>query len=151
MIPLWAKALIAAVAIGIALFLWNRFLDHQQTIGYDRAVAEYNVKLLAAKEAADKETARLTNQLKEAQDGQAKRDQTIRATAAAAATASTGLLNALDTIRNSVSRDPPSAAGNTTRTLADVFGECQDRYRGLAEKADRHSSDSRTLMEAWPK
>ena len=151
MIPLWAKALIVAAALAAAVFLWNRFLDHQQSIGYDRAVAEYNVKLIAAKDAADKETARLTLQLKEAQDGQAKRDQTIRATAAAAASASTGLLNALDTIRNSVSGATTDALRHTATTLANVFGECQDRYRSVAEKADRHSSDSRTLMEAWPK
>lgn len=34
----------------------------------------------------------------------------------------------------------------TTYSL--VFGECVERYTGLAEKATRHVSDIQTLMEA---
>jgi hypothetical protein len=33
-------------------------------------------------------------------------------------------------------------------TLAIVFGSCTERYSGLAEKADRHASDVRAMMEA---
>lgn len=52
--PVAIKALlIAAVAVALE-FAWNGFIKHEQGIGYQKAVAEYNVKLLAAKEAADK-------------------------------------------------------------------------------------------------
>jgi len=52
--PVAIKALlIAAVAVALG-FAWNGFIKHEQNIGYQKAVAEYNVKLLAAKEVADK-------------------------------------------------------------------------------------------------
>ena len=65
--PTIVKALlIAAVAVALG-FAWNGFIKHEQNIGYQKAVAEYNVKLLAAKEAADKREQELTTQVQEAQ------------------------------------------------------------------------------------
>jgi len=32
----------------------------------------------------------------------------------------------------------------------DVFDQCAARYGGLAEKAGRHASDVKTLIDAWP-
>ena len=81
--PSLIKALlIAAVAVALG-FAWNGFIKHEQSIGYDRAVAEYNVKLLAAKEAADKREQELTTQVQEAQANGLKREETIKALAAA--------------------------------------------------------------------
>ena len=65
--PVAIKALlIAAVAVALG-FAWNGFIKHEQNIGYQKAVAEYNVKLLAAKEAADKREQELSAQVQEAQ------------------------------------------------------------------------------------
>ena len=36
-------------------------------------------------------------------------------------------------------------------TFSQLFIDSADRYRGLAEKADRHASDIKTLTDAWPK
>lgn len=50
--PVAIKAiLIAAVVVALG-FAWNGFIKHEQNVGYQKAVAEYNVKMLAAKEAA---------------------------------------------------------------------------------------------------
>ena len=128
-------------------FYWNH---HGDSKGYNRAVAEYNVKLLAATNAARVKEQSMQAKLQEAQNAAIQRDQTIRTAAAAAATANDRLRIALDTIRASLPTDTADASRNTAAALAIVFGDCAEKYRGLGEIADRHSSDVRTLSEAWP-
>jgi Protein of unknown function (DUF2514) len=46
--------------------------------------------------------------------------------------------------------DPTSAAANKyTRTVSNVLAECADRYRAVAESADRHAADAVMLRDAW--
>lgn len=35
-------------------------------------------------------------------------------------------------------------------TAAELLGACVNEYRSVAESADRHADDARTLIEAWP-
>lgn len=149
--PVAIKALlIAAVAVALG-FAWNGFIKHEQNIGYQKAVAEYNVKLIEAKERADKRERELTAQVQEAQANGLKREETIKALAAAVGKSSDSLRNTANAIRLGL----PHATVEAARTAADaftaVFSECQGRYGSLAEKADGHASDVRTLEEAWPK
>lgn len=147
---LFEIVLIGALAAG-AIFGIHQFLEHERDIGRAEVRAEYATKLAEAKEAARKREAELTTQRDEAVSHANERDQTIRTVAAGGAAASLGLRDTLAGIRNGV----PSAAVETLRqstaTLATVLGDCQARYRELAEKADRHASDSKTLSDAWPK
>ena len=148
--PLVIKPLLIAAVIAAAVVAWNHFLDYEQNIGYQKAVAEYNVKLLAAKEAADRREQELTTQVQEAQANGLKREETIKALAAAVGKSSDSLRNTANAIRLGL----PSATVQAARTAADafatVFSECQGRYGELAAKADGHASDVRTLEEAWP-
>ena len=97
--PALIKALlIAAVAVALG-FAWNGFIKHEQNIGYQKAVAEYNVKLLAAKEAADRREQELTTQVQEAQANGLKREETIRTLAAAVGKSSDSLRNTANSIR----------------------------------------------------
>lgn len=148
--PLVIKPLLIAAVIAAAVVAWNHFLDYEQNIGYQKAVAEYNVKLLAAKEAADKREQELTTQVQEAQANGLKREETIKALAAAVGKSSDSLRNTANAIRLGL----PSATVEAARTAADafatVFTDCQGRYGALAEKADGHANDVRTLEEAWP-
>ena len=136
---------VAFVANG---FYWHHSGDKS---GYGRAVTEYNVKLLAATNAARAKEQYMQTRLQEAQNAATQRDQTLRAAAASAATAGDRLRIALDTIRAGLPNATPTASRDTAATLATVFGDCAKEYRGLAEIADRHASDSRTLTEAWPR
>lgn len=148
--PTIIKALlIAAVAVALG-FAWNGFIKHEQNIGYDRAVAEYNVKLLAAKEAADKREQELTTQVQEAQANGLKREETIKALAAAVGKSSDSLRNTANAIRLGLPHATVQAARTAADAFAAVFSECQGRYGELAAKADGHASDVRTLEEAWP-
>ena len=149
--PALIKALlIAAVAVALG-FAWNGFIKHEQNIGYQKAVAEYNVKLLAAKEAADRREQELTTQVQEAQANGLKREETIKALAAAVGKSSDSLRNTANAIRLGLPHATVEAARTAADAFAAVFSECQGRYGELAAKADGHASDVRTLEEAWPK
>ena len=139
-----------ALAIAALIFAWNRFLDYEQDIGYQKAVAEYNVKLLAAKEAADKREQELTAQVQEAQANGLKREETIKALAAAVGKSSDSLRNTANAIRLGLPHATVEAARTAADAFATVFTDCQRRYADVAEKADGHASDVRTLEEAWP-
>ena len=148
--PTIIKALlIAAVAVALG-FAWNHFLDYEQNIGYDKAVAEYNVKLLAAKEAADKRERALSAQVQEAQANGLKREETIRTLAAAVGKSSDSLRNTANAIRLGLPHATVEAARTAADAFAAVFTECQGRYVEVARAADGHANDVRTLEEAWP-
>ena len=141
--------LIAAVVVALG-FAWNGFIKHEQNIGYQKAVAEYNVKLLAAKEAADRREQELTTQVQEAQANGLKREETIKALAAAVGKSSDSLRNTANAIRLGLPHATVEAARTAADAFATVFTDCQRRYADVAAKADGHASDVRTLEEAWP-
>ena len=148
--PAVIKALLIAAVIAAAIFAWNWFIDYERSIGYDKSVAEYNVKLLAAKEAADRREQELTTQVQEAQANGLKREETIKALAAAVGKSSDSLRNTANAIRLGLPNATVEAARTAADAFATVFSECQGRYGELAAKADGHASDVRTLEEAWP-
>jgi hypothetical protein len=148
------KLLIEIVVIGaIALGgVWgiHSFLEGQQQKGYDKAVGEYKEKLVEAKEAAKVREAELRALVTDAQAKGNEREQTIRDVAASGAAASNGLRDTLAHIRRSSSGASVEALANSVTTLTTVFDDCQTKYRAMAETADRHASDSKTLSDAWP-
>lgn len=149
--PTVIKPLLIAAVIAAAVFAWNWFISYEQNIGYQKAVAEYNVKLLEAKEAADKREQELTAQVQEAQANGLKREETIKALAAAVGKSSDSLRNTANAIRLGLPLATVEAARTAADAFAAVFTDCQGRYGELAAKADGHASDVRTLEEAWPK
>ena len=143
---------LGGVALLVALaFAWDWHIDHEQNIGYQKAVAEYTVKLLEAKEKADKREQELTTQVQEAQANGLKREETIRTLAAAVGKSSDSLRNTANAIRLGLPHATVEAARTAADAFATVFTDCQRRYADVAEKADGHASDVRTLEEAWPK
>ena len=147
--PVAIKALLIASAAA-AVVAWNHFLDYEQNIGYQKAVAEYNVKLLEAKEAADKREQELTTQVQEAQANGLKREETIKALAAAVGKSSDSLRNTANAIRLGLPHATVEAARMAADAFATVFTDCQRRYVEVARASDGHASDVRTLEEAWP-
>jgi len=146
------RALAVLAAIGTLLWGVHALDQSRQQIGYDRRVAEDNADLIKARAAALATERELNRKLEEARNEATKRDQDITRHAAAAGTAAEQLRIALDTIRSSrLPGDPGGPGDQRTSTLAELLGDCADRYRGVAEKADRHASDARTLSEGWPK
>ncbi len=145
------KALAVLAAIGALLWGIHTLDMSRQQIGYDRRVAEDNVALIKAQADALDQERTLNRKLETARNEATKRDQTNARNAAAAGLAVDGLRNELDAYRRSLPGDPTSPGDQRAATLAELFGDCADRYRGLAEKADRHARDARTLSEGRPR
>lgn len=148
---LLVKILGGVALLASLVFAWNWHVDHEREIGYQKAVDEYNVKMLEAKEAADKREQELSAQVQEAQANGLKREETIKALAAAVGKSSDSLRNTANAIRLGLPLATVEAARTAADAFAAVFTDCQGRYGELAAKADGHASDVRTLEEAWPK
>lgn len=104
----------------------------------------------ATREARAQESARFTN-VQEAQNAAQKRAQVARADADRARGELDRLRDRLATTRGGVPGESPAACAQRADTGADLLGQCAAAYLDLAAIADRHASDARTLIEAWPK
>lgn len=151
LVPLWIKALIVAALLAAATFYVNRYLSSLEQRGYDRAVVEYQAKVVKAQHAAIIESNRRMKLVEDAIKGRNDREKSIRAVADAAGVAVGGLRNELDAARAGMSVADAATLRHAATTYSLVFGECVDRYTGLAEKATRHVNDIQTLMEAGEK
>ena len=147
-VPLWVKALVVASVIAAITFAVNNYLSSVEQRGYDRAVSEYRMKLIGAQNDAIAERNRLQGLVDAAIKGRSDREKAIQKSAAATGALVAGVRNELDAIRDGLSVATIDALRHSTATLSVVFGECTERYSGLAEKATRHVSDIRAMTEA---
>lgn len=151
LVPLWIKALIVAALLAAATVYVNRYLSSVEQRGYDRAVTEYQAKTITAQNDAIIESNRRLKLVEDAIKGRNDREKSIRAVADAAGVAVGGLRNELDSARTGMSTADAATLRHAATTYSVIFGECVERYSGLAEKATRHVSDIQTLMEAGAK
>lgn len=149
-VPLWIKALIVAAVLAAATIAVNRYLSSVEQRGYDRAASECKDKLIKAQNDAIIENNRRMQLVEDAIKGRNDREKSIRAVADAAGVAVGGLRNELDAARAGMSVADAATLRHAATTYSLVFGECVERYTGLAEKATRHVSDIQTMMEAQP-
>ena len=155
MIPAPYRALAVGVAVLLAMALagaagwaangWRLDAAHRADI------ATRDAQLAAAKDLARLREQDWTTQRNQALENANSRDQIIRSLAAGSADASLGLRDTLAAISRGVPDASVEALRHSTTTLAAVLQNCQSEYRVLAEKADRHASDTMTLEQAWPK
>ena len=152
MIPRWL--LIAAIAALLALtgvqyielvgVRSDRDSARTEVSTLRTAIADANTR--AAQQAAD-----LSATVLKAQNEAKIREAALRGAAAAAATQSDGLRDDLTAERlryDQLSRD---AVVERAAAISNVLADCSRRYQGMAAIADRHASDVKTLIEAWPK
>lgn len=147
-VPLWVKALIVAAILAAITFAVNNYLSSVEQRGYDRAVSEYRMKLIEAQNDAIAERNRLQGLVDAAIKGRSEREKTIQKSAAATGALVAGVRDELDAIRDGLSGATIDALRHSTATLSLVFGECTERYSGLAEKATRHVSDIRAITQS---
>ena len=150
LIPLWAKALIVAALLAACAWGIHRFDVSRQEIGYQRAVGEYNVKLLSAQ--ADARAQEAAWQAKQKSEQEKTNDAINKRDAdyAALARANDGLRNAAVNFSNGLPGDTLSACRARAATLADVFGECTGILRSVAKAADGQFIDAVSCRESWP-
>jgi seryl-tRNA synthetase len=123
----------------------------RQSIGYDRAVAEYTAQALKADQAARAREQALQAKVTKAQDDSKLRETKLSADAAAARRAVSGLRDDLAAIRASLPNLARDAIERYADTASVVFQECADQYSALAAKVDAINSERQTLIDAWPR
>jgi hypothetical protein len=139
-------ALVAGLSFGV-----HEFLEHERDIGRKEVQGAWDKQKAIDAAASAKREAQLTEQVAQAAAQGANRENLIRTLAAGSSSASVSLRDTLGAISGGVPSATVDALRVSTTTLAAVLGECQGRYRDLAEKADRHASDVKTLSDAWPR
>lgn len=117
----------------------------------ERMHAEQAQAELSAALDAGIRTAELTKQVEDARNDATKREIDNRRAAAGARAERDGLRDELAAIRKSLPNLADDAVRERADTLANVLGHCSREYQSLAERADRHASDVKTLSDAWPK
>lgn len=139
------------LAVVVALIAGgNLFVKHERGIGYQQRVAEEQVQRNQELEAARAETERLFRLRDQAMTKGIEREKTLRIQRDAALDAARGLRDDLAEYQRRLS----AASVETARAYAGaglrLLGECEGRYRAVAERAQGHYSDWKTLDEGWP-
>lgn len=142
--------LIGALAAGAAYGV-HEFLEHERQVGRDEVQSRWDKQQALDKEAARVKEAEFETRLNEAIQNGVVREQTIRTLAAASGNANLGLRDTLAAIRDGVPGATVEALGKSVTALSSVLAKCTGRYIDVAERADRHASDAKTLSDAWPK
>ena len=104
----------------------------------------------AAREARAQESKRFQG-VQDAQAAAQTRAVAARRDADAARTELDRLRNSVAAARGGVPGESAAACAQRADAAGDVLGQCAAAYLDLAAIADRHASDARTLIEAWPK
>lgn len=80
-----------------------------------------------------------------------QREAIIKTLAANSTAASSSLRDTIAAFNRSNSTASTQALIERAAAASSLLGDCADRYRNVAEKADRHSSDVKTLTDSWPR
>lgn len=79
-----------------------------------------------------------------------ERERGLRAAADAARAESERLSGELEATRTALATAPLEAVRLYAATATAVLDDCQRAYRGMAQEADGHASDSLMYQAAWP-
>ena len=139
-------ALVAAAAFGV-----HKYNTYQQDIGEARVQAQWDRQKLADALAATALKAQYQKEKDDAIAQNIKDAQTANNLAAAAAKSSGVLGNTITALLAASAAGDLSANRRYTAALAEVFGDCKDKYRELGREAQGHADDSLMLQHAAPK
>ena len=116
--------------------------------GYKSQVEQQAVE---ARQAALKQKEQWIKEKEDAEQKAAEREATLRTERDRALAGAGRLRDDIATLRARLPHAIPSTCIATADAVATLLDQCQQEYRTMAEVADGHASDARTLMEAWPK
>lgn len=143
---------IAAALLGAAIAATGAWQVQGWRLGGQIAAIEAQHATERAKAQADARVTEIqfNTRLQEAQDAATKRETKLRDAAAAARRTADGLRDSIYSIRADLPSYSQPAAVAAADTATELLGQCADRYRDVAEAADRHATDALVLREAWP-
>ena len=148
---IYTHAVVALLGASIAAVgAWHvqswRYTGQIEAIKAAQAEAVTN----AVREARAQESARFKG-VQDAQAAAQTRAQVARRDADRARSELDRMRDTLSATRGGVPGESTAACTQRADAAADVLAQCGAAYQDLAAIADRHASDARTLIEAWPK
>ena len=139
-----------SIGFGIAWNIQGIRLDSLD-VAFNRYQAEVEMNAATAKRAAlDKEKFWL-GEIENARINAQSREARLKRDVANAQSAVVGLRNDLSALRARLATSTEDACINTAAALGGLLAQCSEDYRAMAEVADRHLEDTRTLIDAWPR
>jgi hypothetical protein len=148
---IWTHTAAALLGASIAAVGAYKVQDWRYTGQIDSIKA---AQLEAVNTATREARATESRRFKEAQDAQAAaqtRAVAARRDADAARTELDRLRNSVATTRGGVPGESATACAVRADAGGELLAQCAAAYSDLAAIADRHASDARTLIDAWPK
>ncbi|MCG9056655.1 hypothetical protein LH442_11810 [Laribacter hongkongensis] len=141
--------ILAAVVAAVFIGGWWAGSMHEQSSWQAEKLAMAATRDKQINEARAAESA-MREQIRKAQEDAAEREKRMVADAAAAGRAADGLRSQIASLRRGLSAATAEANRRTADAALDVFQQCVDQYRAVAEAADGHANDAVTLDHAWP-
>ena len=141
--------ILAAVVAAVFIGGWWAGSTHEQSSWQAEKLAMSATRDKQINEAR-KADAAMREQIRRAQEDAQKREEKLVADAAAAGRAADGLRSQIASLRRGLSAATAEANRRTADVALDVFQQCTDEYRAVAQAADQHASDAVTLDQAWP-
>ena len=141
--------ILAAVVAAVFIGGWWVGSMHEQSSWQAEKLAMAATRDKQINEARRAEAA-MREQVRKAQEYAQKREEKLVADAAAAGRAADGLRGEIASLRRGLSAATAEANRRTADAALDVFQQCADEYRAVAQAADQHASDAVTLDQAWP-
>ena len=141
--------IVAACVVAVFMGGWWAGSMHEQSSWQAEKLAMAATRDKQINEAR-KADAAMREQIRRAQEDARKREETLVADAAAAGRAADGLRSQIASLRRGLSAATAEANRRTADAALDVFQQCADEYRAVAQAADQHASDAVTLDQAWP-
>ena len=150
----WLQLVLIAAGIAVGFVAaWNL-----QGIRLDSLEVEFGTYRLAverqaviARVEALKQKEQWIKEKEDAEQKAAEREATLRTERDRALAGAGRLRDDIATLRARLPHAIPSTCIATADAVATLLDQCQQEYRAMAEVADRHASDVKTLTEAWPK
>lgn len=146
-----AEALAALALLAGLLYGFHRFCESLREVGRNEVRIEWREADVKRIEAENKLAAaqNANRDLAVAQGEQ--REKTITAAVSATSAAVVGLRGIIASQQTQLSTANIEANRRYSAAAGAVFAECTERYRSMAEAAERSDNAARTLNAAWPK
>lgn len=152
LVPRWLLLAAAAALLALTGLQTVRLSASQGDAATARIEsASLRVAMAEANTQAALQSAALSNQILKAQNEAKIREAGLQLAAVAATTESDGLRDDLAVVRDQLSQLSHNAVVERAAAVSNVLTDCTAKYQGMADKAGKHASDVRTLIEAWPR
>ena len=150
MFPFWVKPAIILVLLAVIAFGLNRLLDHEQQLGYDKAMAEVTKKENESLKFALAEITRLNQKVEDAQNAAKEREAESQKYLTRIGVLDSKLRDSQRTIGDAAATASTDALRKAIPAFNTLFADCRGKFEAMGRAASEHYSDVVTLEQAWP-